>query len=386
METTNVGTPPQSQSLVSGLLWAWSEGTGVIALPRSAKTRWRVNGGALLDGQARWLEHERTNPIAPQLLVLTTGSSLTGNGALSDSMMQGMHDRVAHAASLPGTQVILMANGPEATLMAVDPVVQGVRSALGRLAPRIASNELPGEVSAHFIQLRLADSAIELAGLLVGNWEEGHNRTLILQCDWALRGTLHERLLEQLSQDVFNSLRASGIDASADTVMLVSSGQVAAGSAIPDEEFEIILLNAFRRLIEGLLKQRGRFVAFEMLGAHNAEEVEAMSHALAKAWNGTPDVRTLASPEGQRLANEQWRRALVRSRIATLTLEDLTWMLNGVLVRESGHIQSGAAVTEAWQQFRQGEGRARWLMQRGMAGGCCWFFVSPNSLTQPNPK
>lgn len=386
METTNVGSTSQSQSLVSGLLWAWSDGTGVIALPRSAKTRWRVNAGALLDGQARWLDHERTNPIAPQLLVLTTGSSLTGSGALSDSMIEGMHDRVAHASTIPASQVIVMASGPEGTLMAVEPVVQGVRSALGRLSPTISTTDLPNEVSAHFFKLRLADSVIELAGLLVGNWEEGYNRVLILQCDWGLRGALHEWLLEQLSQDVFNSLRASGIDASADTVMLVSSGQVVAGSAIPDEELEIILLNAFRRLIEGLLKQRGRFVAFEILGAQNAEEIEAMSHALANACKGMPDVKVLASPEGQRLANEQWRRALVRSRIATLTSEDLTWMLNGVLVRESGHIQSGAAVTEAWQQFRQGEGRARWLMQRGMASGCCWFFLSPNTPTQPNPK
>lgn len=359
---------------VDGVRAGVNEGGDTIALllEKGILLAGGVRAGALSDGQGKRLAERFASPLMPQVLVFSRAGAITGLGALSDGMMAGSAARIAAELSLPESSLWLFSTGEDAKLMAADPIVKGAREAFQK-ATQNEEADAPDWLTSTFRPLLFPHGTrFQVAGWLVGDLSENTNRHLVLMTDFPLSQTELKKVEAPLKAQAFRLYALHGVDSSADSVTVLSTGKALQTTLLSPEERVGFLTQTMQMVLEELLKKASAKVGWthevQITGAQDESEVSALALCLARAF-----VRLATMPERSwQEAVHALRREVARSGVETLGAEDLTWMAGDVLLSEEGKTRTGEASDAAWRAALEGKLPFWWSLARGQAKGKVW--------------
>lgn len=363
-----------------------SEGqTVVMVLEKGALMAGRARGGALADGQGKWLADRFTSPLMPQVLVLSPAGAITGLGALSDGAMGGIVARVSATLSLPESSLLFLSEGEDATLVAADPIAQGAGRAMRAVGAEGVEEgvHFPGWVKAFETPFMSTGATFKTAGLLLGLLAEGLNRHVVLVTDFPLTQTELSKVLRPLARDLMMLTRTKGVDTSADSVVLVSTGKAELSLSLPSADRIAMVTRAFDVVMKGLLREAGLLRGWrhpvQIEGAQSDEELSALVTAFSDALQALTRSHE-TTEEGEDTDVPSWsdasrllRRFIARAPVETLAAEDLTWIVDDVVLADEGKVAHSADAERAWAAFWRGKTTLRWQLHRGGAQTMLWL-------------
>ncbi len=332
-----------------------------------------VRGGALSDGQGKWLAERFASPLMPQAIVLSSAGAATGLGALSDGMMAGTASRTAGELSLPESSLWLFLAGEDAKLMAAEPIVKGAREAFER-ATKHEAVKAPEWLTTLYRPLLLShETRFQVGGWLVGDMKENTNRHLLLMTDLPLTQTELRKVEEPLRAEALRLYALHGIDSAADSVTVISTGKAIQKTSLTAEERVGFLSQTLQMVLDELLKrtssQAGWVHEVQVTGAQDEKELSALTLCLSRAFLRLANSKDVSWKE----ASHTLRREVARSGVETLSPEDLTWMAGDVLLAQEGRVQIGEEQDAAWRAVLDGKVPFWFSLARGQAKGKVWL-------------
>lgn len=331
-------------------------GADMLILEQGTIIAGTVRGGALSDGQALGLNTRLSSPLMPGAIALIGAGSGTGMGALSDSLVAGLDNRLKEQVPLKGLLSLLY--GEDGGLFAVDPVVESVKSCLSGGQPF-------QDGVRHFSTLFMsAGLRIHVGAILAGGFGETQNRHLIISSDLPLSQTVLWAVLTRLRTALFLTYRLHGVDHAADTLVLAATGKTPLTYKASDEELTDIAAAAYamaaKTLLTPLFEKEGWTLRLRVAGAQNAEECEKLITAIA---GGIRRIRNTDMTPAQRW--QLLRLSIARSGIDTLAREDLTLITpSGVLVEE-GRLNAAPDAQALWHSVFDAGEPLTWQLVRG---------------------